>query len=108
MTCNYTNKLVERGTKTLQIVMRLKRGIAREREITMVAWATPITDSTSGHKARTRWPREKESVSGRLLLWEGLKREVAHAIRAVQAYLLAALWLITAASGKIKNLLLQS
>lgn len=108
MTCNYTNKLVERGTKTLQIAICLKRGLAREREITRVAWATLITDSTSGHKARARWPREKESVSGRLLLWEGLKREVARAIRAVQAYLLAALCLITAALGKTINLLLQS
>lgn len=106
MTCNYTNKLVERGTKTLQIAICLKRGIAREREITTVAWATLITDSTSGHKAC--WPREKESVSGRLILWEVLKREVAHATKAVQAYLLAALCLITAALGKTINFLFQS
>jgi len=73
-----------------------------------VAWATPITDSTPGHKARALWPREKESASGRLLLWEELKREVAHAIGAMHAYLLTALCLITAALGKTISLLLQS
>lgn len=108
MTCKYTNKLVERGTKTLQIAVCLKRGFAKERKITTVAWATPITDSRSGHKARACWPREKELARGRLLLWERLKREVACAVRAVQAYLLAALCLITAALAKTINLLLQS
>lgn len=48
------------------------------------------------------------TVSGRLPLWEGLKKELAHAIGAIQAFLLATLCLITAALGKIINLLLQS
>lgn len=104
MTCNYTNKLAERGTKTLQIAMCVKR---REREITRVAWATPVTGSTSGRKAGACRPREKQSASGRLFRWEGPNREVAHAIRAAQAYLLAALCLIPAALGRTRNSLLQ-
>lgn len=88
--------------------MSKKGNCQRERDITVVAWATPIADSTSGHEAGAHCPREKELVGGRLLLWEGLKREMAPAIRAAQAYFLVALCLITAALGKTINLLLQN
>lgn len=64
-TNNYTNKLVERGTKTLQIAICLKKNCQREKLIIVVAWATLITNSTLWHKASAHLPREKESASGR-------------------------------------------